>query len=71
MTIDKSLKSQGRLRRSRNVLTRHERITNMMSEERWDEGRSPYGLPKLRVLKSTIGKKKKKKKDESEDDAKD
>jgi len=67
VTIDKSLKSKGRLRRSRNVLTRQERITSMMGEEHWPEGRSPYGLPKLRVLKTTIGKKKKKKKDEEDE----
>ena len=67
MTIDKSLKRRGRLSRSRNVLKRGERITIMKDDDRWDEGRSPFGLPKIRVIKSTVGKKKKKKVVEEED----
>lgn len=66
MTIDKSLKSKGRLVRSRNVLKRGERISKMQEDDRWDEGRSPFGLPKIRVMKSTVGKKKKKKEAEEE-----
>ncbi|GIX05216.1 MAG: hypothetical protein KatS3mg114_1085 [Planctomycetaceae bacterium] len=61
MTIDKSLRRKGRLSSSRNVLQRHERILQMREEENWVEGRSPFGLPKLRVVKLTLGKKKKKK----------
>jgi small basic protein (TIGR04137 family) len=66
MTIDKSLKTKGRLVRSRNVLKRHERIEQMQKEEKWSEDRSPLGLPKTRVLKSTVGKKKKKAKTDEE-----
>jgi len=70
VTIDKSLKRKGRLSRSRNVLKRGERIAKMQEDDRWDEGRSPFGLPKIRVVKSTIGKKKKKKAaDEEGEDA--
>jgi small basic protein (TIGR04137 family) len=69
VTIDKSLKRKGRLARSRNVLKREERIAFLKSDERWPEGRSPLGLPKVRVTKSTVGKKKKKKKEEGEDAA--
>lgn len=61
MTIDKSLKRKGRLSRTRNVLQRHERIQQMQVDERWNEGQSPVGLPKLRVVKLVVGKKKKKK----------
>ncbi len=64
MTIDKSLKTKGRLIRSRNVLKRHERIEQMQKEDKWVEGDSPLGLAKTRVLKSTVGKKKKKAKEE-------
>lgn len=67
MTIDKSLKRSGRLARSRNVLKRDERIVQLKAEERWVEGRSPLGLPKVRVVKTTVGKKKKKK-EKAEDD---
>jgi small basic protein (TIGR04137 family) len=58
MSIDKSLRRKNSLQRSRNVLTRGERIKVLQDEERWPAGRSPYGLPKVRVLK--IAKKAKK-----------
>ena len=61
MTIDKSLQRKGWLVRSRNVLTRHERIEKLQSDERWIEGQSPFGLPKIRIIKAVLGKKKKKK----------
>ncbi len=51
MSIDKSLRRKNQLARSRNVLTRAERIKVLQDEERWPDGRSPYGLPKVRVLK--------------------
>lgn len=60
MTLDKSLKGKGRLSRARGVLSRDERIAKMKEEERWTDGRSPFGLPKIRVLKTTSKKKKKK-----------
>jgi small basic protein (TIGR04137 family) len=62
MSIDKSLRRKNSLERSRNVLSRGERIKQMQNEERWPDGRSPYGLPKVRVLK--IVKKAKKAKEE-------
>ncbi|MFP6767150.1 MAG: small basic protein [Planctomycetaceae bacterium] len=64
MSLDKSLRRVGRLVRTRNVLKRSERIEKLVFEDRWQEGQSPFGLPKVRVVKSTIGKKKKKKKEE-------
>lgn len=67
VTIDKSLKRKGRLARSRNVLQRHERIQQMKTDERWNEGQSPFGLPKLRVVKLAVGRKKKKKAAETAD----
>jgi small basic protein (TIGR04137 family) len=62
MSIDKSLRRKNQLARSRNVLTRGERILVLQNEERWKEGRSPFNLPKVRVLK--IAKKAKKAKEE-------
>lgn len=70
MTIDKSLKRAGRLARSRNVHSRAERIEQLTAEDRWIEGRSPLGLPKVRVSKVVLGKKKKKKKEDEEEDPK-
>ena len=69
MTIDKSLKRKGRLLRTRNVLKRGERIDQLQFEERWQEGQSPFGLPKVRVAKATVGRKKKKKAKEEEEGA--
>ena len=66
MTMDKSLKSRQGLVRSRSVLTRAERIKRLSSSERWREGDSPFGLPKVRVLKLALKKKKKKKEEEEE-----
>jgi small basic protein (TIGR04137 family) len=58
MSIDKSLRRKNSLQRSRNVLTRGERIKVLQDEERWPAERSPYGLPKVRVMK--VAKKPKK-----------
>jgi small basic protein (TIGR04137 family) len=51
MSIDQSLRRKNMLARSRNVLTRAERIKVLKDEERWQDGRTPFGLPKVRVLK--------------------
>jgi small basic protein (TIGR04137 family) len=67
MSIDKSLRRKNQLARSRNVLTRGERIKVLQTEERWQEGRSPFGLPKVRVLK--VAKKAKKAKEEKTEGA--
>jgi small basic protein (TIGR04137 family) len=63
MSIDKSLRRKNQLARARNVLTRGERIKVLQNEERWQDGRSPFALPKVRVLK--IAKKAKKAKEEA------
>ena len=64
MTIDKSLKVKLGSIRSRNVLTRGERIKKLQNEERWMDGRSPYGLPKVKVVKLVVKKAKKAKEEE-------
>jgi small basic protein (TIGR04137 family) len=64
MSIDKSLRRKNQLERSRNVLTRGERIKVLKDEERWQDGRSPYGLPKVRVVKIVTKKAKKAKEEE-------
>ncbi len=66
MSIDKTLRRKNSLARTRCVLTRHERIEKMLSDGRWEEGRSPYGLPKVRVQKLQL-KKAKPKKEEADD----
>jgi small basic protein (TIGR04137 family) len=68
MSIDKSLRRKNSLQRARNVLTRGERIALMLKEDRWPDGRSPYGLPKIKVIKLVV-KKAKKKEDKAEEGA--
>jgi len=68
MSIDKSLRRKNNLQRARNVLTRGERIVKLQAEERWPDGRSPYGLPKVKVLKVVV-KKAKKKEEKAEEGA--
>lgn len=64
MTIDKSLKVQKGLIKSRSVLTRAERLAKLVETERWKEGDPVLGLPKVRVQKLSLKKKKKVKKEE-------
>ena len=57
MSIDPSLKIKGALTRHRNVLSRAERIEKLKDEERWSEGESLLGLPKVAHRKSHAGRK--------------
>ena len=66
MTIDKSLKVKKGVSRSRNVLTRVERIEKLQSQGRGTEETAPFSLPKIRVYKVVLKKKKKSKTDEAE-----
>ena len=56
MSLDKSLKSRASLARHRNVLKRAERIEVLKEEDRWQEGQSPIGLPKVANRKAKVGK---------------
>ena len=49
MSIHKSLKLKNTLARQRSVLTRWERIEKLKEQERWEEGDSVMGLPKVRT----------------------
>ncbi len=66
MTIDKSLKIRRGGTGNRSVLTRMERLEKLKETDRWQEGDSPLGLPKVRVRKLQMKKKKKKKEGEEE-----
>ena len=68
MTMDKSLRVRKGASSARGVLSRAERIARLKEQERWTEGRSPLGLPKVRVQKMAM-KKKKKAKDEAAEGA--
>ncbi len=47
MSIDRSLRVKGALKRHRNVLSREERVKTLKQEERWQEGDKVIGLPKV------------------------
>ena len=47
MSLDKSLKSGGALTRHRNVLSRAERVEQLADDEKWQDGDSVFGLPKV------------------------
>jgi small basic protein (TIGR04137 family) len=68
MTMDKSLRVRTGSSSARGVLNRAERIAKLKEQERWTEGRSPLGLPKVRVQKLSM-KKKNPKKDEAAEGA--
>jgi small basic protein (TIGR04137 family) len=59
MSTHKSLIAKDKLRRSRNVLKRIERIGVLQERGRWSEGDSVFGLPMTRTqFKVRKGKKK-------------
>lgn len=66
MTIDKSLKIKAGSVKTRNVLTRPERLKKLVEADRWKEGDPVYGIPKVRVQKVSLKKKKKVKKEETD-----
>jgi len=60
MSTHKSLIAKDKLRRSRNVLKRIERIEVLRERGRWSDGDSVFGLPMTRTqFKVRKGKKKK------------
>jgi len=50
MSLHKSLKMKNKLVRRRNVLSREERIERLTKDERWQNGDSIFGLPKVKVV---------------------
>ncbi|MEE2934630.1 MAG: small basic protein [Planctomycetota bacterium] len=67
MTMDQSLKVKAGAIRTRNVLTRAERIARLKELDRFDEENSVVGMPKVRVMKVSLKKKKKVKKEDDGD----
>src|SRR5438477_9537349 len=56
MSLDRSLKGANALIRHRNVLTRAERLDVLKEEERWDDSKSVFGLPKVAHRKQELAK---------------
>lgn len=51
MSIDKSLKIQGKLTRPKNVFKRIERIKMLTEEGKWNPTMSVFGIPKVKAVK--------------------
>jgi small basic protein (TIGR04137 family) len=56
MSMDRSLKSANSLTRHRNVLTRPERLLQLAEEEKWNDKKSVFGLPKVGHRKQELAK---------------
>ncbi|MCF7872947.1 MAG: small basic protein [Candidatus Omnitrophica bacterium] len=69
MGLHPSLKRGQKLGGERSVLKRSERIKRLLEEDKWEEGDSVLGLPKVKVVKMKAIKKEKPK--ENEEAAKD
>jgi small basic protein (TIGR04137 family) len=69
MTIDRSLRVRSGSIANRNVLTRGERLQKLKEAEKWQDGGSVFGLPKVRVIKLALKKKKKAKAEEAAEGA--
>src|SRR5688500_15318744 len=56
MSLDRSLKAANTLVRHRNVLTRAERLARLSEEEKWNESKPVFGLPKVANRKMALAK---------------
>ncbi|HNV86567.1 MAG TPA: small basic protein [Candidatus Omnitrophota bacterium] len=56
MSQHTSLKLKALSGRHRNVLKRYERIKKLKQDERWQDGMSAYGLPKVKSVKVKVKK---------------
>ena len=66
MTMDPSLKVKAGAIKTRNVLTRAERIAQLRKLDRFDEEANVVGMAKVRVMKVSLKRKKKVKKEEED-----
>ena len=66
MTLDKSLKVRAGAIKTRNVMTRAERIKRLQDLDKWSDDMSVIGMPKVRVPKVSLKRKKKVKKDDDD-----
>src|SRR3989338_5864932 len=56
MSVHPSLSGGKKSGRHRNVLKRYERIQRLQEKELWPEGRSAFGLPKVKSIKFKMKK---------------
>jgi len=53
-----SLRSQEKGKQHRSVLKRFERIKELKAKEKWNDGDSVFGLPKLKIIRFKLKKEK-------------
>jgi len=58
MSQHSSLKFGKKAKQHRSVLTRAEKIKKLKEEDKWQEGNSVFGLPKVKMLRFKIKKEK-------------
>lgn len=58
MTQHPSLRSTTKSKQHRSVLKRFERLKHLKEKGDWEEGKSIFGLPKIKILKFKIKKEK-------------
>ncbi len=58
MTQHPSLRSSAKSKQHRSVLKRFERLKHHKEKGEWEEGKSIFGLPKIKILKLKIKKEK-------------
>ena len=58
MSQHPSLRSKGKGIRFRSVLKRFERLRHLLEKEKWEEGMSIFGLPKIKMVRFKIKKEK-------------
>ena len=70
MSLHPSLKIDTAGAQQRTVLTRIERIKDLMKKDLWEEGKAVTGLPKTKIVKVKAAKKEKKEEELKEGEAK-
>ena len=65
MSIHSSLRVKKSAETLRNVMKRHERVRHLMAQGLWPEGRSVFGLPKIKQVKMKVRKAAAKEKEEA------
>lgn len=58
MTQHPSLRSSQKSKQHRSVLKRFERLKHLIEKGEWEDGKSIFGLPKIKMLKFKIKKEK-------------
>ena len=65
MSIHSSLRVKKSAETLHNVMKRHERVRHLMAQGLWPEGRSVFGLPKIKQVKMKVRKAAAKEKEEA------